>query len=183
MKTCKGIQQALRDRFDLGEDLAEFGSVHIAVCEMCRAYRADLMRLADELAVFDLDFAPEDLSARVIQHVRERGIDHSLRIGDYAAIALIAAAASVTAGWYMPAWVEPAAWWSQASNWLTQADGMYSLSALMDRTVALRTVFDNAFSSVPMASQSVIWTALAVSCLGAVAFNGFMAVRMRTAGD
>lgn len=183
MNNCSNIQQAFRDRFDLGEDLTGFAEDHIAACPTCAGYRDELNELAHELAVFDLDFATDDISVRVMQHVRERGIDHSLRIGDYAVIGLVAAVASIAAGWYMPPWIEPMAWWSQATAWAAQADSMYSMTAWLDRTEAIRVMFDSALSSEPMMSQPIIWTTLTVSCIGAVAFNGFMAVRMRTAGD
>ncbi len=183
MKHCNDIQQALRDRFDLGEDIAAFADDHVATCDACRDYRTDLAQLADELGVFELASAPDDLSARIIQHVRERRVSHSLRIGDYVAIAIIAGVASTIAGWYMPAWIEPTLWWSQISAWLVQADSTYSVSMLTDRLAVSREVFDDALASLPVTSQPMVWSALAVSCVGAIAFNGYMAVRMRIAGD
>lgn len=183
MKHCNDIQQALRDRFDVGEDIAVFAEDHVATCDACRNYRADLAQLADELGVFELASAPDDLSARIIQHVRERRVNHSLRIGDYVSIAVVGVVASLIAGWYMPVWIEPTVWWSQVSAWLVQADRTYSLAMLTDRLSVVRDVLDTTLAGLPVASQPMVWTALAVSCVSAIAFNGYMAVRMRIAGD
>jgi len=183
VKTCNEIQTALRDRFDLGEDFAAFEEDHVAACDACGTYRSDLALLANELALLDLESAPEELSARVIQHVRDHGVDHSLRVGDYIAIAAVASIASVIAGWYMPMWIQPASWWSQATAWLSQGDSTYAIGTLVDRFGVLRSLFNDALTSIPTVSQPMVWIALAVSCTGAVAFNGYMAMRMRTAGD
>ena len=183
MKHCSDIQQSLRDRFDMGEDVAAFADEHIAACEACRSYRAELVQLAEELGVFELASAPDDLSARVIQHVRERRVSHSLRVGDYVSIAVIAGVASTIAGWYMPAWIEPTLWWSQITTWLVQADSTYSISMLTDRLAGARGTLDDTLAGLSVAPQPIVWTALAVACVGAIAFNGYFAVRMRIAGD
>ena len=183
MKTCNSIQQALRDRFDLGEAFDGFANEHVTTCGPCRTYRSDLMRLTDELGVLEMENAPEDLSDRIIQHVRENGVDHGLRSRDYAAIAMIACGGSMLAGRYLPSWIEPLSWWAQIRAALVQVDGVFAANMLMDRSAALRTIVNDSFSGLPVISQPILWTALAVSCVSALVFNGYVAMRMRTAGD
>lgn len=183
MKNCNDIQHALRDRFDLGEAFDGFADDHVAECGQCRSYRTDLMLLKDELGVFEMEIAPEDLCDRIVQHVRDHVEDHGLRYRDYAVIATITCAGSMLAGRYLPTLIEPLSWWPQIRASMAQVDGTYAATMLMDRIAVLRMIVDDSFSGLPVVSQSILWQALAVSCAAALVFNGFVAMRMRTAGD
>jgi hypothetical protein len=183
VNACNEYRKALQDRFDCGEDLTGFTSAHAAKCPDCQAYRADLLALANELASLEAVPAPEDLPRRIVAHVRANGVDYNMRLRDYAAVAAVATVFSVAAGWYMPysfdsatIWMQTAAWWSNAYD--VMASGMST--AWIE---SARASLSDVRSSMPAMSPLVLWPALAVTCLSALAFNAFFAVRFRTAGD
>jgi hypothetical protein len=183
VKTCNEIQAALRDRFDIGEDVAGYQDEHFATCEACQSYRTDLVELATGLGQFEVLPPREDLSASVIQHVREQSRVQSLRAADYFGIAVVAGGAAAAAGWFMPVSFAAESWWSLASNWLGRTSATYTTTSLFERFGAFQDSLNNAFASAPSVSEPLLWSSLAVCCIGAVAFNAFMAKRLRTAGD
>jgi len=183
VNACDAYRKTLQDRFDLGEDIEAFTSTHAADCPDCQAYRADLLGLANELSSLNLAPAPDGLPQRIVAHVHAHGVDHGMRLRDYALVAAIAAVASVAVGWYMPysfdvanLWTQPVAWWSNVSDVLASG-----LATTWIETA--RASLTDVRSSMPAMSPLVLWPALAVTCVSALAFNAFFAVRFRTAGD
>jgi hypothetical protein len=53
----------------------------------------------------------------------------------------------------------------------------------LERVTAFQDLLNNAFATAPSVSEPLLWTSLAVCCIGAVAFNAYMAMRLRTAGE
>lgn len=183
MLACNETQQRLRARFDAGLDLGGAESGHVETCIACQAYRERLVRLNDALFAMPLEPVPDALASGILHRVYESRQENRLSLADGATLLAALGAISAGLGWYFPAAIDPASWWSQAQAWLIGTESVWSVAFLFDRINEARAAIESGLKGSWMPSRTIVWPALVATFSGVIIFNGYVAMRLRTAGD
>lgn len=176
------LKQALRDRFDAGDDLTPKLRDAIAASPDAAAYWRRLQALDASLWHLPLETPPPDLVTRLQREVaRDRQTRTARRAAFLAALALVALAAY--AGWKYPDYASPNAWWYRAAQYLPELSWLKAPQPIQTHLTAVWTEFARAFDYAPAYPMTITLSALAAAVLILVIFNAAGARTLRIAGN
>lgn len=181
--TSDELQQALRDRFDAGEDLTPALREAIAASPEATAYWERLKLLDADLWSLPLEQPSSDLVPRVQRGVARDREARMVRRAAALAVAAALVALAVFTGWRYPQYASPEAWWYTVSEYLPEQQWLENTTPLEAQIFAAWTAIDHAWQDTFAFSWTLLLPTLAGAVLILVLFNATGARALRIAGS
>ncbi len=179
MSDCRKIREGLAESFDSGEALSTTQTTHIAECDGCRAYHAELRALESDLIAMPLAVAPAGLSdrieGRIVQYRQERRW-YGVLVGAAVCVLLVGL---VGLSWWYPVeayWPE----WLDAANALFEGDVLFVADdQLMSEATLLWSSAVSRLNGINQFSDWMLYTGIAGVLMFFFCFNGVEAWSLR----
>ena len=176
------LSEALRARFDAGEDLTPELREELAKSPEAAAYWQRLQGLDMALWSLPLEAPSPDLAAR-LQHgvARDREMRMWRRTAGLSTVAVLIALA-LFAGWRYPQYASPEAWWYTVSELLPEQAWLENTTPLEAQVALLLTTVEGLWQDTIAFPWTISLWALTAAVFVLVVFNATGARAMRVAG-